>query len=1062
MKMPEQKKRGANLHFIAFLIMLIASGSFANAQNTYLITGTVKDAKGVPLAAATILLKGSSAGTSTGADGKYSISVPNGKGTLVFSFTGYQLKEVPINDLKIIDAVLAQEDNTLNQVIVTGYTKQSKRDVTGAVSTISADVIAQSPVTDVTSILQGRVAGVTVDGQGGPGNEQTVRIRGIGTLGDNDPLYVIDGVQTKGGLNLVNQNDIETITVLKDAASCALYGARGGNGVIVITTKRGKTGAPRLEYNSYIGYEGQRKFPNIVTPQQYADAYWGYLKNSGLPLTSSLYGNGSNPVLPDYIVEKGSPSNYGVMEGNPDADPLLYNLSNYRILKANKSGTKWFDEVFAPALTQSHQLALSGATDKSNYALTFNYTDDKGTLLNSYFKRYSIRVNTEFKIKPWLRIGENMQFAYSQGNSVNDKSDQNVIAALYNTSPLLPVYDIAGNLSGTKNAPDLGGGNPYTSRVNSNNYKGYNARMLGAAYLEVEPIKGLTLQTKIAVDYIPYQNRYFQDTLPQEPIAAVQNQFGEYSGYYLEYRTTNKIAYDINIKNDHKISAFVAYEASKSESRNLGGYNYGLFSSLEGFQYFGTGDPQTLQVSGGGDKATYVSLFGNINYGFKDRYLASFTIRRDGSSKFGPESKYGTFPSATVGWRVSSEKFMDKIAWINDLKLRVAVGTSGNDGSLPTGATINQYYTNPSYTYYDLGGTNNTTFQGFSLFSIGNPFLQWEVNKTTNIGFDASLFKSSVSISFNWFKRVTDKLLYQPPVTVLSGDAFAPYKNVMNFTNKGIELELGYTSPKGTELRYDANFNIATYRNNVDYIDGDSATFILGGLYARQTPLSRSIVGKPISQFYGYVQEGIFQSAEEVTKHATQQGITAENGAGHFKFKDLNNDGKIDDKDRTYIGSPHPKFSYGFNLNLYYKNFDLGIFLQGVSGNKIFNYWRAFTEWPGKLGTGSLDTWSPTNTTAKLPIWSSTSVPDNAPSTFFIEDGSYMRVKTLQLGYTFPAIKGISKLRVYLQTYNLLTITNYSGLDPEVNNGAAQDVGIDYGGSYPISNKFLFGVNIGL
>ena len=1027
------------------------------------ITGVVTDNAGKPLADVSVLNKTSGRGTVTAANGNYKIEA--GKGDIIeFTFVGYKNEtfSVKTSESAVINIKLTETNKELNDIVITGYSKQSKRDVTGAVSTISAEVVAQTPATDVTSVLQGRVAGVTVDGQGGPGNQQVVRIRGIGTLGDNDPLYVIDGVQTKGGLNLINQNDIETITVLKDAASAALYGARGGNGVIVITTKRGKSGAPRLEYNSYVGYEFQRKFPGILSPQQMADAYWGYLKNSGLPLTSSLYGNGSSPVLPDYIIQKGSPANYGVLEGDPAANPALYNLSTYRILKANKAGTNWFDQVFNPALTQSHQLALSGATDKSNYALTFNYTNDNGTLVKSFFKRYSIRVNTEFKIKPWLRVGENLQFAYSNGNTINDKTDQNVVATLYSTSPLLPVYDIAGNLAGTKGSPELGGSNPYTNRLNTRNNKGYNARVLGAAYAEAEPVKGLVFQTKIALDYSPFQNRYFQDTMPQEPIAATQNQFGEFAGYFIEYRTTNKLSYDVNINNIHKISAFVAYEASAAQARNLGGSNYGLFSSLSGFQYFGTGDPSTLIVDGGGDKYTYVSLFGNVNYSYDDKYLAGFTIRRDGSSKFGPQSRYGVFPSGTAGWRISGEKFMKPVTWVSDLKIRASYGTSGNDGSIPSGATINQYYTSPQYTYYDLGGTGNSALQGFALYSIGNPGLQWEVNKTTNLGFDASLFKNSFSASFNWFKRVTDKLLYQPPVTVLSGDALAPYKNVMNFTNKGIELELGYNSPKRGRFNYNANFNIATYRNRVNYINGDSFAFILGGLYTRSTPLSRTVVGLPISQFYGYVQEGIFQSGDEVTKHATQQGIDASNGAGHFKFKDLNDDGVIDEKDRTYIGSPHPKFSYGLSLGCNYQNFDLSVFIQGVSGNKIFNYWRVYSRWPGASGVGSLDTWSPDNKNAKLPVWSNTTVPDNVPSTFFIEDGSYLRVKNIQLGYTFPSLKGISKLRVYVQGFNILTLTRYTGIDPEVNSGTAQDVGIDFGGIYPVSNKILFGVNLSL
>lgn len=1049
------------------LLILLLSSAGVWAQQT--VTGTVTDETGAPMPGVSILVKGTINGTSTDGDGKYSISA-GPEGVLVVSFIGYVTLEVNVSQRTVVDFQLQPDTKTLDEVIVTGYSQQSKRDVTGAVSTISSQTIAQQPVADVTSILQGRVAGVTVDGQGGPGNAQVVRVRGIGTLGGNDPLYVIDGVQTTGGINLINQNDIETITVLKDAASCALYGARGSNGVIVITTKRGKTGAPKIEYNGYVGSEVPRKSPDMLNPQQIADAYWGYLENSGLPFSSSLYGNGTTPVLPDYIVAGNSFSG-GVAAGDPRADPSLYNFENYRIMKANKSGTNWFDEVLNPAFVQSHQLAISGATDKNNYAVTFNYLNNNGTLMNSYFKRYSIRVNTDFEATKWLRFGETMMFSYANQNTVNDHTDQNTIANLFGISPLMPVNDIGGNYTGTKAAPvELQGSNAVMDRDNSKNAKGYTARVMGAAYVEVEPLEDLIVQSKITIDFVPFQNRYFKDIYPQNQFDNGRNSFFEGGGHSLEWRSTNKVQYSRKIADIHKIDGFVAFEASQYTYRYAGGSNDSLFSLEPGFLVLGTGRPSTAKVNGSQDQVNYVSVFGNLNYSLLDRYLLGFTIRRDGSSKFGVLNRYGVFPSMSAGWRISQESFMSgSTAWLDDLKLRVSYGTSGNDASIPTGAVYNQYGSQATYMYYDLNGSGNTSMQGFALSQIGNPYLQWEVNKTLNIGFDAMLFKS-LSASFNWFKRKTDKLLYQPPATALQGDAFKPYQNVMNFENKGIELELGYTGNQIEGLRYEVNFNIATYRNEVTYIDGDPTTFINGDAYARQAILSRSVVGMPVSSLYGYVYEGIFQTEEEVTGHATQPGINQaapETGLGHFKFKDLSGpdgepDGIIDNYDKTFIGNPHPKFTYGFNVNLYYKNFDLGIFFQGVHGNKIMNYWRTSYEWPGRYGAGSLDTWTPENTDAKLPIYSSNlSTLDAQASSYFVEDGSYMRLKNLQIGYTFPALKGITKLRVYGQAYNLLTITKYSGMDPEVNTGAPGAIGIDFGGNYPIAQKFLLGVNLG-
>lgn len=1050
------------------LMVLMSTGSSLQAQQRT-VSGTVRDEQNSPIPGANVLVKGTTIGTTADADGKYTITADEGA-TLVFSFIGYATQEIVVGTRSSMDVALEPDVKTLNEVIVTGYSTQSKRDVTGAISTISNATLVQQPVADVASALQGRVAGVTVDGQGGPGNNQVVRIRGIGTLGGNDPLYVIDGVQTTGGLNLINQNDIESISVLKDAASAALYGARGSNGVIVITTKRGKMGAPKVEYNGYVGSEVPRKTPDIMSPQQFANAYWGYLGNSGLPLSSPLYGNGASPVLPDFIVANTTSTPFfgGVSAGDPRANASLYNFQNYRIMQANKEGTNWFKEVLKPASVQSHQLAISGATESSNYAVSFSYLDNNGVLSNSYFKRYSLRVNTEFNLNKWLRVGENMMFSYGKQNTVNDHTDQNIIAGLFNTSPLLPVYDIAGNFTGTKGTQQLDGGNAVKARENSLNGDNYNARLMGAAYIEAEPLEGLIFQSKIAIDYGPFQNWSFKDIYPQDQFDNGRNQFFESAGHSIEWRNTNKIMYSKTLNENHRFDAFVAYEASEYNYRYMGGQNDSLFSLAPGFLVLGSGRPATAKVSGAQDRITYASLFGNANYVFKDRYLVGFTIRRDGSSKFGTLNRFGVFPSGSLGWRVSEESFMEEVTWLDDLKIRASYGTSGNDASLGTGATINQYGSSNGYMYYDLNGTGNSSMQGFALSQSGNPFLQWEVNKTINVGFDAQVF-NGFTASFNWFRRVTDKLIYQPPVTALQGDALRPFQNVMNFENKGLELELGYVSKQSNALRYEVNFNIATYRNEVTYIDGDPTTFINGSLYARQAVLSRSMVGKPVSSLYGYVFDGIFQTTDEVTNHATQPGIsktTPTSGLGHFRFKDISGpngepDGVINELDKTFIGNPHPKFTYGLNVNLYYKNFDLGVFLQGVSGNEVMNYWRTSYEWPGRYGVGSLDTWTPENPGAKLPIYSNNqSTLDAQSSSYFVEKGSYMRLKNLQIGYTLPKINGINKLRIYAQGYNLLTVTNYSGMDPEVNTGAPGAIGIDFGGNYPIAQKYLLGINL--
>lgn len=1039
------------------------------------VSGIVKDETGATLPSVTVQVKGKSVTTTTDVNGAFSINASK-TDILQFRYIGFQNLEILVGSQTKLNVTLLSDTKGLNEVIVTGYTKQSKRDVTGAVSTVSADVVAKTPVTDVGAVLQGRVAGVSVDAQGGPGNIAVVRIRGFGSNGNNDVLYVIDGVQMRGGSNLINPNDIETITVLKDPSTTALYGAQGGNGVIVITTKTGKLGtAPRLEYSTYGSWETPTNYPKSLSPQQYANAYWGYLKNSNLPLTDQFYGSGATPVLPDYIIERASGPQIVAAAGSAAADPSLYNINSYRILQTNKAGTDWFRSILGQSFTQNHQLSVSGATEKSNYSLGFGYLDNKGTLLGTYFKRYSVRVNTEFRPKDWLKLGENIQISYTQGAGVDNHNPQGLLADLYQRSPLMPIFDIAGNYSGPKGFVDtralhIGGNNPvFNQNTSLNNSYGYNAGMIGSAFASVEPIKNLVFETKVGVQFYPYSFRYFLDTAPQNAFSSPYNSFTEGGGYSSDVRWTNKVSYEITIKDIHKITAFAAYESSKSFSRDNSGTTPNLLYTTQGYLNLSNGNPilnggPYNTVSGGSDNGASNSVFGSVNYALMDRYLLGFVARRDGSSKFGPLNRYGNFFSYSGGWRVSEESFMKGIKWIDDFKLRGAYGENGND-AIPSGLYLDSYTTSGyvNYSSYDLDGTNNSSFTGAGLYQLGNPYIHWETNKTVNLGFDATLFNHHFNVAFSWFNRVTKDLLAVPPVTGLRGDALSPYENIMRFSNKGMELELGYNNHIGG-LKYDMNFNISTYRNNVDYISDDPTAHIDGNSYA-PTPfaLTRSSVGMPLSSFYGYIEEGIFQSGAEYTASGvTETGLTAANAAGHFKFKDLNHDGTINDDDRTYIGNPHPKFSYGYNLNLNYKNFDMSIFLQGVAGNKIFNYWRVNTVFPGTQGVGADNTWSPTNKNAPLPIWDNVSSGDNNPSSFFIEDGSYFRLKSLLVGYTFGKTKFFSKIRAYVQGYNLFTITKYSGIDPEISTGSATNIGVDFGGNYPISRKIVFGINLGL
>ncbi len=1055
------------------------------------IKGKITNEKGEPVLGASVELVGQQKGAAADNLGEFTIAaIKPGKYTLRVSGIGFVtiVQQVTISDGQVLELSfqLKSNNNSLDQVIVTGYSRQSRRDVTGAASTISAEVVEQTPVTSVESVLQGRVAGVSVDGQGGPGSAQTIRIRGVGTLGNNDPLYVIDGVQIRMGIgnssqnisSLLNTGEIESITILKDPSLIALYGSEGSNGVVVITTKTGKLGVPRLEYNSYIGVQQPRDLPSTITPQQQANALYNSYRNTNLafPYEGFYDTTGGSPILPDYVIEGGA-TNIGVKANDPLANPSLYNYADYRILKTNKTGTNWWKELFQPAMTQNHQLTLSGANDKSNYAISMGFLDDKGILLNSYFKRLSLRVNTQFKIKPWLRIGENVEMSYSTQNS-EGRSATGDIAALYILSPLLPKYDIAGNPAGTNKALILGNtGNPYTSRVNSLGNKNYSQSIVGSAYAEAGPVKGLTYTNQIGFQFFPNEYHGYSPVEYQEPIPGTTNLVAEGGSYSTDWRWLNKLSYAVTLHDIHKITALVGYEARQFAYRYYGGTTGNIGFPSPSTEYLGNGNtgsgtPFVPTVNGGGDAYTNTSIFGNVTYSLLDKYLLTGTLRRDGSSKFGPDSRFGNFGAASAGWRISSEKFMNDIQWINDLKLRASYGTTGND-AIPSGLYLGTNTAGP-FGAYDLAGTNTSSMSGYFPYQLGNAGLHWETNVTTNIGFDATLFNNRLNASFNWFDKKTKGLLYAPPSSGTAGSALSPYENIMDFTNKGLELELGYTGHIG-KLKYDMGFNISTYRNRVNYINGIDSTYIQGGQFGSNgaTYLTRSVVGRPVSSFYGYIYEGLFQNAADVANYADESnfGITPANGVGHVKYKNMNKDNTIDANDQTYLGDPNPKFSYGFNLNLYYRNFDLGVLLQGVYGNKIFNFARIMSQFPngpgaagqGGLTAGSLDTWSPTNTNAKLPIFSQDlSANDQSPSSFFIENGSYMRIKNLQIGYTISSLRGIRKLRIYVQAYNLLTITHYSGIDPEVNDGDPHNLGIDYGTAYPIAKKFLFGINLGL
>ena len=1079
---------------------LLLIGSIAFGQGTVRTGKVTGQADGTGIPGANVSVKGTTRGVTTNANGDFSIPAENGS-TLVFSFIGFKAQEVAVGNQTTINVTLVEESATLNEVVVTGYSSQQRKDVTSAVTVVSTKELLAVPAANFGQQLQGRAAGVTVLPDYTPGGGTTIRIRGFGTLGNNDPLYVIDGVPTTDNINNINQNDIESIQILKDATSASIYGSRAGNGVVVITTKKGKSGEPRVTFDSYYGVQTPRKFFDVLNTQEYGDYLWASKRNAGVvnKLTGNpeqgQYGNGATPVIPDFIVPDGAKlgdprvardangnyTNYSIDRFN---DPN-FGKTVFQITPANKIGTDWQREIFRSAPMQNYQLGVSGGTAASRYAISLGLLNQQGMVIYNSFKRYSLRANTEFTVKKRFRIGENVQLSLSQrdGSFRNEDTEGNAIFMALRMQPIVPVYDVVGNYAGTLGSNLGNAKSPVASlyRGRDNGYRDF--RVFGNTYAELDLIPGLTARTSFGLDMTIGSGRYFG--VPEPEVSEPSRTFNvsKDQQYRYQWTWTNQLRYSRTFGTNHTISGFVATEAIKSFGESISGYRNNYFSGAPSLRYLDTGDPQAQSNSNYPfQDFTLFSYFGQANYSFRDKYLLSATLRRDASSRFLSAQRYATFPGFSAGWRISEEAFMKNIPFISNLKLRAGWGQTGNQN-------IGDYNAYTTYTSdlnsggYSLSGNPNGYNFPFTIQKFGNPQAKWETTTSTNFGLDASLFNNALELNLDIWTRKTTDLLYKLPLPYTGGQGDVPSRNVASMQNRGVDLMLTYRGSTGG-LRYSVSGNFSTYRNKILTLNPESGNDYLPGFGTRLPPITRSAVGRPISQFYGYIVDGIFQTAEEAAAAPQLAGYTdatvyingvAQKGVGKFKFRDVNGDGKISSDDQTYLGSPHPKFNYGLNVDLNYKNFGLTLFGRGVYGNQIFNYtryWTDFNTFQGNRSTRVLyDSWTPTHTNAKLPILDENDAFSSVPSSYYIESGSFFRLQNVQLTYTLPAPLttrlGIGTARVYVQTTNLVTITKYTGLDPEVNirntssgqSGQDAQIGVDEG-RYPAPRNFVVGVNL--
>jgi TonB-linked SusC/RagA family outer membrane protein len=1048
----------------------------------FVLKGKVLDAAGGTIPGATVVLKGSSSvGTTTDIDGLFTLSLPDGSTTLVISSIGFLTQEVNITNKTQVDITLQSDVKSLTEVVVTGYSSQSKRDITGAVSTVDAKELTKVNAPNVAQQLQGRVAGVTVTSNSTPGGEATVRIRGFGTINNNDPLYIIDGVPTKGGLNSINPNNIESMQVLKDASSASIYGSRAANGVIIITTKKGKAGAPQFSFNSRFGVQtGQVDLGLIKDPQQFGDLLWTQRRNAGVLTNGNpshqQYGNGPSAVVPDYIL---AGSSYGLFEGAPQTNPSLYNYNRtgfYQIVKANREGTDWHKEILRPAAIQEYNIGASGGSESGRYALSLNYYKQDGVLIHTSFNRYSLRSNTEFTFKKKVRFGENLEVSYTENKgyynnngtaSSSNNQDGNPIGNGYRIPSIIPVYDIMGNFAATRAAGLGPATNPVAQLFRTRNNQTNNFRAFGNAYAEADIFTDLVAKTSIGIDFTN-ANRvgYTLMDLEEAEIEANNAMTNAYA-YDVNWTWSNTLNYSKTFGGIHKLNILAGTEAIKGTGRDFSATRTTFFSEDPLYMYLNSGTAGIANTGAGYEWALF-SIFGKLNYALKDRYLLEATVRRDGSSRFGANNRYGTFPAFSAGWRLSEENFMKGLSWLTDLKLRAGWGQTGNQ-EIGNYNGFSTYRSSLSLSSYAIDGSNNSVTPGFDTEAFGNQNAKWETTTQTNLGLDATLLKGMIGINIDLYNRTTSDMLYQVALPATQGVATIPFVNVGEMNNKGIDLALDFNnSALNGDLTYSVGVNFSKYKNEVNKLN-NSPTAVLLGPTIRSYTWTRSVVGMPLYSFYGLKIDGIYQNQGEVDNGPLYPGYAA---VGKYKYQDTDGDGTITDADRVFIGNPHPDFTYGVNLNVGYKGFDLSAFFQGVQGNQIINMVKRWVDFNNQAGNRSLrmlnDSWTPDNPDAVLPILDANDSRSQQPSSYFVEDGSYFRMKNLTLGYTLPnkvvSKIGLSNARIYLQGQNLFTITKYSGIDPEVTSVGSTPgstvLGVDQG-NYPMSKMYQIGLNFG-
>ncbi|WNJ21069.1 TonB-dependent receptor [Pontibacter sp. G13] len=1004
-------------------LMLITHVTLAQTQ---VVSGQVRSlSQGTGLEGATVSVAGTTSGVLTGANGSYELSVQP-TDTLVCTYVGFETQRVAVGNRTTIDFDMMEAELALDEVVVVGYGRTRKSDVTGAVASVDAETVQQLATPDVIQAIQGRVAGVDITGQSGdPAGGVRIRIRGVGTINNSDPLYVVDGFQT-GDISFLNPQDIESMEILKDASATAIYGSRGANGVILITTRRGSEGKPKFHFSSYAGIQEAWNTIDMANAAEYAELRMEAFENDGTTL---------------------------------DPESAEYNMLTF-VKEGGYEGTDWQQEVLRRGIIQNYSLSVTGGSRKNRYSLTGTYYDEEGTVKNSEMSKLFLRFTNDLTLADWLKAGISANYVNTQRTYYNTDTYSGILPVALRANPLRAAWDPFENNYGTTGLPEEGANAARAADEIANNL-GKREKVLVNLYGEASILKNLTFRSQFGVDISHTNDRnYYGEFYISPEENRDLSSASENRGRSQAWVWSNYMTYDEQF-GDHGLNVMAGVEAQASSftSNRVTAFN---IPEDPNQHYLSASKGVNFSVFSNQSEESLASAFGRINYSYASKYLLTVNVRYDGSSRFLPEHRWGLFPSFSAGWNVRNEAFMDQVNFVSELKLRGGWGQVGNQNSAPNYGYVTTVTPDQLYVF------NDQIVQGFIPTQLSNPELKWETTEMLNIGVDAGFFDDRLLFTGDFFIKNTRDMIVNVPIPNYVGAA-APRVNAGDMQNIGWEASLNYRQLEN-DFTYDVSLNFTQILNEVVSLGGGE--FIDGGFVGHTGNATRTTEGREIAFFYGLETDGVFNDQAELDSHVGPDGAPIQPAAqlGDVKFIDQNQDGVINEEDRTYLGSGTPDFTAGLNVNLGYKGFDFRGFLQGVYGNEVVNglsrWIQSSTAW-GNMHADRLDRWTPENPTSEEPRMTISDPNRNSDrfSDRFVEDGSYLRLKQVQLGYSLPQSVldklSLGSLRVYVAADNLLTFTNYSGWDPEIGElyGNPLYYGVDIA-NYPQGRIFRMGLDL--